>query len=59
MWGWLLLDLARAALGTDYARVIRAVFVLAQVRLVATQGFSNPGEEGSEPPEEPWEFTVL
>jgi len=59
MWGWLLLDLAKAALGTDYARVIRAVFVLAQVRLVATQGFSNPGKDAEEPLEEPWEFTVL
>lgn len=46
MWGWAALDLAMAALGTDYARLTRAVFVLAQVRLVATQGFTNapPGE---------------
>jgi len=42
MWGWLAVDLALKAIGTDYARVIRAVFVLAQVRLVRTQGFSNP-----------------
>ncbi len=31
MWGWLALDLAYKAIGTDYARVIRAVFILAQV----------------------------
>ncbi len=29
-------------MGTDYARVIRAVFLLAQARLVRTQGFVNP-----------------
>ncbi|KAF5833780.1 hypothetical protein DUNSADRAFT_9804 [Dunaliella salina] len=39
MWGWLALDLAYKAIGTDYARVIRAVFILAQVRLVSTGGF--------------------
>ncbi|MEW5308619.1 MAG: hypothetical protein WDW38_000563 [Sanguina aurantia] len=42
MWGWLALDLAMKSIGTDYARVIRAVFLLAQVRLVRTQGFVNP-----------------
>ena len=31
MWGWLAMDLALKAIGTDYARVIRAVFLLAQV----------------------------
>jgi len=31
MWGWLFIDLAYKAIGTDYARVIRAVFILAQV----------------------------
>jgi len=43
MWGWAALDLALASLGTDYARIIRAVFFLAQVRLVATHGFT-PGQ---------------
>jgi len=42
MWGWLALDLAYKAIGTDYARVIRAVFILAQVRLVSTGGFIQP-----------------
>ncbi|KAF8063867.1 hypothetical protein HT031_003724 [Scenedesmus sp. PABB004] len=46
MWAWLAVDLVRAAVGTDYARVVRAVYVLAQVRLVATQGWSNPGSAG-------------
>ncbi len=32
MWGWLAADLALKAIGTDYARVVRAVFILAQVR---------------------------
>lgn len=45
LWGWAALDLARTALGTDYARVMRAVFVLAQVRLLATAGWGQP--EGS------------
>jgi hypothetical protein len=31
MWGSLALDLALKAIGTDYARIIRAVFILAQV----------------------------
>ncbi len=42
MWGWLAADLALKAVGTDYARIIRAVYVLAQVRLVKTYGFVNP-----------------
>jgi uncharacterized membrane protein YgcG len=40
MWAWLAVDLVRAAVGTDYARVVRAVYILAQVRLVATQGWT-------------------
>lgn len=32
MWAWLAVDLVRAAVGTDYARVVRAVYILAQVR---------------------------
>jgi hypothetical protein len=31
MWAWLAVDLVRAAVGTDYARVVRAVYILAQV----------------------------
>jgi hypothetical protein len=42
MWVWLVVDLAFAAVGTDYTRVIRAVFLMAQVRLVRTNGFVNP-----------------
>lgn len=42
MWGWLAVDLALKAVGTDYARIIRAVFLLAQVRLLKTHGFVNP-----------------
>ncbi|KXZ49641.1 hypothetical protein GPECTOR_20g498 [Gonium pectorale] len=39
MWGGLALDLALKAIGPDYARVVRAVFLLSQVRLVRTHGF--------------------
>jgi uncharacterized protein YaaW (UPF0174 family) len=42
MWGWLAVDLAFKALGTDYARIIRAVFILAQVR---TRGGSAGAQE--------------
>lgn len=42
MWAWLITDLALKAVGTDYARVINAVFMLAQVRLYRTHGFVNP-----------------
>jgi hypothetical protein len=45
MWAWLAFDLVRAAVGTDYARVVRAVYIMAQVRLVATQGWSNPEDD--------------
>lgn len=45
MWAWLAVDLLKAAVGTDYARVVRAVYILAQVRLVATQGWSNPEDD--------------
>ena len=31
-WAWLGADLVMRALGTDYCRVVRAVFALAQVR---------------------------
>jgi hypothetical protein len=31
MWAWLAVDLVKAAVGTDYARVVRAVYILAQV----------------------------
>lgn len=43
MWGWLAADLALKAIGTDYGRVIRAVFILAQVRLIRTHGFVPGG----------------
>lgn len=42
MWGWLAVDLTMKAIGTDYARIVRAVYVLAQVRLLRTAGFVNP-----------------
>ena len=43
MWGAFAFDLFLKSIGTDYARVIRAVFVLAQVRLLRTQGFVDGG----------------
>lgn len=42
MWGWMAVELSLAAMGTDWARITRAVFLLAQVRLLRTAGFVNP-----------------
>ncbi|CAG9460148.1 unnamed protein product [Pedinophyceae sp. YPF-701] len=42
MWAALGVDLALKASGTDYGRLTRAVFVLAQIRLVKTYGFTGP-----------------
>ena len=39
-WAFFGTELALAAIGTDYGRIARAVFALAQIRLVRTQGFS-------------------
>lgn len=47
MWGAFAMDLALKAIGTDYARVVRAVFILAQVRLLRTRGFTNPEVDAS------------
>ncbi|DBA73736.1 TPA: hypothetical protein ACH3X2_009712 [Trebouxia sp. C0005] len=42
MWVWLGMDLALKAIGPDYARVVKAVSCLAQIRLLHTHGFINP-----------------
>jgi len=42
MWVWLGTDLALKAIGPDYARVVKAVSFLAQIRLLHTHGFTNP-----------------
>eukprot|EP01024_Parvocaulis_polyphysoides_P041205 TRINITY_DN37783_c1_g3_i1.p1 TRINITY_DN37783_c1_g3~~TRINITY_DN37783_c1_g3_i1.p1 ORF type:complete len:387 (+),score=43.67 TRINITY_DN37783_c1_g3_i1:176-1336(+) len=42
MWIWMGVDLTLLSLGTDYARVIRAVCLLAQVRLLRTKGWLAP-----------------
>ena len=42
MWVMLGVDLARVSLGTDWARIVKAVFALAQIRLLRTYGFCNP-----------------
>jgi uncharacterized protein YaaW (UPF0174 family) len=53
MWAWLAVDLVKAAVGTDYARVVRAVYLLAQVRLVATHGWTNPSDS-EDPSAQTW-----
>lgn len=41
MWASTALDLLMVSIGTDYARVCKAVFALAQIRLLRTYGFST------------------
>lgn len=38
---WVAADLLLKATGTDYGRVVRAIFALAQIRLVRTYGFTQ------------------
>lgn len=42
MWAYLGADLALKAIGTDYGRLVRAIFALSQIRLLRTHGFVNP-----------------
>ncbi|CAL5227452.1 g10419 [Coccomyxa viridis] len=41
MWTYFGTDLALKALGTDYSRLVRAIFALCQIRLLRTHGFVN------------------
>ena len=41
-WAWLAADLALKSIGTDYGRIVKAIYALAQVRLLRTHGFVNP-----------------
>lgn len=43
MWASTALDLALVSVGTDWSRVVKAVFALAQIRLLRTYGFSAAG----------------
>ena len=45
MWGATLVELGMAAVGTDYGRVVRTIFALAQIRL--TRSHAGPGGDGS------------
>eukprot|EP00850_Spirogloea_muscicola_P012103 SM000077S21577 [mRNA] locus=s77:281747:285134:+ [translate_table: standard] len=47
LWGTFLADVVLQAVGTDYARVVRAIFALAQIRLTRTYGWTK-GSEGVE-----------
>ena len=42
MWTWLAADLALKSIGTDYGRLVKAIYALAQIRLLRTHGFINP-----------------
>jgi uncharacterized protein YaaW (UPF0174 family) len=41
MWASAIADLAWMSIGTDYARIVKVVFVLAQIRLLRTSGWSQ------------------
>lgn len=41
MWAAFAAELALMSIGTDYGRVVRCIFVLSQVRLVHTHGWTN------------------
>lgn len=40
MWASTFVDLARMSIGIDYSRVVKAVFMLAQIRLLRTDGWA-------------------
>lgn len=40
-------EVVLASMGTDYARLCRAVFLLAQIRLLRTHGFVKEGTPGA------------
>jgi len=42
LWAWLAVDVVLKSIGTDYARIIKTVFSLAQIRLIKTYGFTTP-----------------
>lgn len=42
LWASTAIDLLMVSIGTDYARVVQAVFTLAQIRLLRTGGWASP-----------------
>lgn len=42
LWASTALELLSVSLGTDWSRIVRAVYALAQIRLLRTHGFSAP-----------------
>jgi len=44
MWGTLLADIVIQMLGTDYARIVQAIYAFAQIRLTRTS-YIEPHEE--------------
>ena len=45
LWASMLIDIACMSMGTDYSRIIRTVFCLAQIRLTRTAGWIASGEQ--------------
>lgn len=44
MWAATAIDLARMSIGCDYARIVKAVFALAQIRLLRTDGWATKSQ---------------
>lgn len=47
MWAFFAGELAVKSIGMDYGRVVRAMYTLAQVRMVRTHGWSSPQSSGA------------
>ncbi len=41
MWAAFAAELALKSIGTDYGRIVRCIYVLSQVRLVRTHGWTS------------------
>ena len=47
VWASTAFDLLKVSIGTDWSRVVKAVFALAQIRLLRTHGFTAGASSGS------------
>ncbi|XP_062111021.1 uncharacterized protein LOC133822635 isoform X2 [Humulus lupulus] len=48
LWGTFLADVVIQMLGTDYARILRAIYAFAQIRITRTYNFSSGSDENNE-----------
>jgi hypothetical protein len=48
LWAVTAIDLAKMSIGCDYARIIKAIFALAQIRLLRTDGWATKSQCGDD-----------